>query len=199
MAPARQRLPEEDEGVLRSGPHESDPAADKTQGWTVFQIPSTPGPHRPPLESLLGCMPCRRGSPESRAARLGCWLPVKCPWPIPSAPVRGKDAASAAHRSLPESPRAWLTPSPSLLDPFERRPKHGRRAPPPLSPLDPSAYGLRLHPMGWRAAATTRSELATPRTRACEPPGLSSEEAATSFPASFSYEATIPEAWSATL
>jgi len=60
-------------------------------------------------------MPCRRGSPESRAARLGCWLPVKCPRSIPStAPGRGcKDAASAAHRGLPESPRAWLTPSPS--------------------------------------------------------------------------------------
>ena len=74
--PARARLPEEDEGVLRSGPHESDPAADKTQGWTVFQIPPTPGRYRPPLERLLGCMPRRRGSPESHRAP-GRWLPVK--------------------------------------------------------------------------------------------------------------------------
>ena len=74
--PARARLPEEDEGVLRSGPHESDPAADKTLGWTVFQIPSPPGRYRPPLERLLGCMPRRRGTPESRRAP-GRWLPVK--------------------------------------------------------------------------------------------------------------------------
>ena len=57
-----------------------------TQGWTVFEIPSTPGLHlvyRPPLVGAAALHPLRvvagRSSAAPRAASLGDWDEFPCP------------------------------------------------------------------------------------------------------------------------
>ena len=126
-------------------------------------------------------------------------MPVKCPRSIPStAPGRGcKDAASAAHRGLPESPRAWLTPSPScwtlsndgrnmvvarrrLFSPWTRQPtgygcilwagKRRRRRGPSRRPHGPERASRQGCPPRKRRRASPRPSPTRRRSRRRGPP-----------------------------
>ena len=93
QAPSRPRRPDEDGGVLRSGPHESDPTADKIQGWT-------------PLER-------RRGSPESPRAPARARIQRVCGrWPAQTLPQLSRQRVPVIPRHARDQhrpPWPWAT------------------------------------------------------------------------------------------